>query len=347
MSPRLRRESPVRGRPGSPRARPRSYRPVEEGTRPQRRCSEGGCQRGRLGRPSPPGAEGRAPRHSWLPSGVDERPYSAWCDPAHLTGQSSSGSNGDGGRGGQTGDTSRHGRVDSGRLCSSYAASLEGTGSGPSRQCSRSLRRSWMTWHACGRGRSRSPLPWSNFLLRVRCGPAASTGRRRSTRRRRSEAHAAGRDPRRAHGGGEAPEAGRATIKRIDEFARANEAVHDATARRERAHAAVTAARDQLGAARAESATLVVAAGVLAARVRVAPRVADAGKVDPGARIVAELDEWGARARAAPVRRAQHVDDGNANGFSSRRTRSEYGSWVTRSAPSASRSSAGASRSQS
>ena len=82
------------------------------------------------------------------------------------------------------------------------------------------------------------------------------------------------------------------------ELTRANEAVHDATARRERAHTAVTAVGDQLGAARADSEALVVAAGVLAARVRVAPRVADAGKVDPGASVT-ELDEWGARARAA------------------------------------------------
>ena len=82
------------------------------------------------------------------------------------------------------------------------------------------------------------------------------------------------------------------------ELTRANEAVHDAKARRERAQTAVTALHDELSAAQAESEALVVAAWSLAARVRAAPRVADAGKVDPGASVT-ELDEWGARARAA------------------------------------------------
>jgi len=73
---------------------------------------------------------------------------------------------------------------------------------------------------------------------------------------------------------------------------------HDATARRDRA-AARLADLDELELALgAIGEGLVVTARALTVRLRVAPRVADAGRGEPGPG-VRDLDEWGARARAA------------------------------------------------
>jgi chromosome segregation ATPase len=82
------------------------------------------------------------------------------------------------------------------------------------------------------------------------------------------------------------------------ELNRAEEEAHDATARLDRARARVVALGDEQSAAQTESEGLLGAARSLATRISVAPRVADAGKTEPGAS-VSELDEWGARARAA------------------------------------------------
>jgi chromosome segregation ATPase len=82
------------------------------------------------------------------------------------------------------------------------------------------------------------------------------------------------------------------------DLTRALDDVHDATARLERSHARTAQLRDDETTQRAEGEGLVVAARSLVGRLRIAPRVTDAGKTEPGAD-VAELDEWGARARAA------------------------------------------------
>jgi chromosome segregation ATPase len=82
------------------------------------------------------------------------------------------------------------------------------------------------------------------------------------------------------------------------DLTRAHDDVHDATARLERSRIRTAQLRDDETAQRAEGEGLVVAARALAERLRIAPRVTDAGKTEPGSG-VAELDEWGARARAA------------------------------------------------
>lgn len=79
---------------------------------------------------------------------------------------------------------------------------------------------------------------------------------------------------------------------------RSRDDVHDATARLERSRARTAQLRDDETAHRAEGEGLVVAARSLAERLRLAPRVTDAGKTEPASG-VAQLDEWGARARAA------------------------------------------------
>ncbi len=79
---------------------------------------------------------------------------------------------------------------------------------------------------------------------------------------------------------------------------RAHEEAHDATVRRERVRARMAALHDEQVAVQAESEGLVVAARSLAARLQTAPRVTDAGKTKPGTSVT-DLDEWGARARAA------------------------------------------------
>jgi hypothetical protein len=82
------------------------------------------------------------------------------------------------------------------------------------------------------------------------------------------------------------------------DLTRARDDVHDASARLERSRTRTAQLRDDEAAQRAEGEGLVVAARSLAGRLRTAPRVTDAGKTEPGSG-VAELDEWGARARAA------------------------------------------------
>jgi chromosome segregation ATPase len=82
------------------------------------------------------------------------------------------------------------------------------------------------------------------------------------------------------------------------DLTRARDNVHDATARVARSLARAAQLRDDQAALQAEGQGLVVTARSLVLRLQKAPRVADAGKTEPGA-TVAELDEWGARARAA------------------------------------------------
>ncbi len=82
------------------------------------------------------------------------------------------------------------------------------------------------------------------------------------------------------------------------DLTRARDDVHDATARVERSRARAAQLADDQAAFQAEGHGLVVTARSLAHRLQKAPRVTDAGKTEPGA-TVAELDEWGARARAA------------------------------------------------
>ncbi len=73
---------------------------------------------------------------------------------------------------------------------------------------------------------------------------------------------------------------------------------HDASARRERADARLLELDELETALAARSEGLVVTANAITPRLQAAPRVADAGKGEPGQN-VADLDEWGARARAA------------------------------------------------
>lgn len=82
------------------------------------------------------------------------------------------------------------------------------------------------------------------------------------------------------------------------ELTRAREDVHDAGARLERARAQVVELGELDQALRVESDALVVGAAAIAAGLGERARVADAGKGSSGATL-AELEEWGARARAA------------------------------------------------
>lgn len=78
----------------------------------------------------------------------------------------------------------------------------------------------------------------------------------------------------------------------------AAEAVADAHARVQRLLARRLELRDEERALQDESAALVPRARDIAARIRLAPRVMDAGKGDPGESLD-ELDAWGGHARAA------------------------------------------------
>lgn len=82
------------------------------------------------------------------------------------------------------------------------------------------------------------------------------------------------------------------------ELTRAREDVHDAGARVERARARVAELGELEDALRAEADELVVESAVIAAELADRDRVADAGKGSSGSTL-AELEEWGARARAA------------------------------------------------
>lgn len=78
----------------------------------------------------------------------------------------------------------------------------------------------------------------------------------------------------------------------------AQEAVTDASHRRERLEARRVELHDQESALQKESEGLAVSASDVAAALRDAPRIADAGKGDPGTTL-AQIEEWGGRARAA------------------------------------------------
>ncbi|MSO58491.1 MAG: hypothetical protein EXQ77_05565 [Thermoleophilia bacterium] len=82
------------------------------------------------------------------------------------------------------------------------------------------------------------------------------------------------------------------------EHARAREAVNDAEAVIDRMAARSAALDRRLRALRSDAAALVHEAASLAARLREAPRVSDAGKGEPG-KTLDGLEEWGGRARAA------------------------------------------------
>ncbi|MGL6278505.1 MAG: hypothetical protein ACRC50_02995, partial [Gaiella sp.] len=82
------------------------------------------------------------------------------------------------------------------------------------------------------------------------------------------------------------------------ELVRAHEAVHDTAVRLDRAIARIGELDDLGRALRAEAEGLVVEAQTLAEQIRAQPRVAEAGKGEPGAALVS-LEDWGARARAA------------------------------------------------
>ena len=78
----------------------------------------------------------------------------------------------------------------------------------------------------------------------------------------------------------------------------AREAVTDAAHRVERLQAKRAELHDLEQALRAEADGLVVEARDVAAALRQAPRLADAGKGEPGTSLD-EIDDWGGRARAA------------------------------------------------
>jgi hypothetical protein len=78
----------------------------------------------------------------------------------------------------------------------------------------------------------------------------------------------------------------------------AREAVTDAAHRVERLEAARAELRDLEQALHAEAEGLAVEARDVAAALRDAPRVADAGKGEPGSSLE-DIDDWGGRARAA------------------------------------------------
>ena len=82
------------------------------------------------------------------------------------------------------------------------------------------------------------------------------------------------------------------------ELQSAADELHDASARGERAATRLAELADLEVSLKAAAEGLVVTARGLAARLHDAPRVTDAGKGSPGTSVF-ELDEWGARARAA------------------------------------------------